>query len=72
MIHVTLFSAEKRAYAGQKGGQNMTKEENLAYRRECPYDAMGDYSVFLENDKLDGETQKTGIFLPDISIKQTK
>ena len=50
----------------------MTKEENLAYRRECPYDAMGDYSVFLENDKLDGETQKTGISLPDISVKQTK
>ena len=25
----------------------MTREENLLYRRQCPYDAMGDYSVCL-------------------------
>lgn len=26
----------------------LTREENLQYRRSCPYDAMGDYSVFNE------------------------
>lgn len=29
----------------------MTREENLLYRRQCPYDAMGDYSVLVENEK---------------------
>ena len=29
----------------------MTREENLLYRRQCPYDAMGDYSVLMENEK---------------------
>ena len=29
----------------------MTREENLIYRRQCPYDAMGDYSVLMENEK---------------------
>ena len=29
----------------------MTIEENLLYRRQCPYDAMGDYSVLMENEK---------------------
>ena len=29
----------------------MTREENLFYRRQCPYDAMGDYSVLMENEK---------------------
>lgn len=29
----------------------MTGEESLAYRRRCPYDAMGDYTVFLDSDK---------------------
>jgi len=28
----------------QKGGQAMTKQEEMEYRRSCPYDAMGDYS----------------------------
>lgn len=50
----------------------MTREEGLAYRRECPYDAMGDYSVLFEEDKQNGETGKTGISLPDISVKQVK
>ena len=27
------------------------REENLFYRRQCPYDAMGDYSVLMENEK---------------------
>ena len=29
----------------------MTREENLLYRRQCPYDAMGDYSVLMGNEK---------------------
>ena len=29
----------------------MTREENLIYRKQCPYDAMGDYSVLMENEK---------------------
>ena len=29
----------------------MTREENMLYRRQCPYDAMGDYSVLMENEK---------------------
>ena len=29
----------------------MTREENLFYRKQCPYDAMGDYSVLMENEK---------------------
>ena len=29
----------------------MTRKENLLYRRQCPYDAMGDYSVLVEKEK---------------------
>ena len=29
----------------------MTRHENLIYRKQCPYDAMGDYSVLMENEK---------------------
>lgn len=50
----------------------MKREEDLAYRRGCPYDAMGDYSVFFEEKKQNKETGKTGISMPDISIKQVK
>lgn len=57
---------------GQEGGQSVTREESLAYRRECPYDAMGDYSVLLEKDKQNGETGKKGILLLDVSAKQVK
>ena len=38
----------------QKQGREiglMTREENLLYRKQCPYDAMGDYSVLMENEK---------------------
>ena len=31
----------------------MTREECLEYRRECPYDAMGDYSVLIEGDRAE-------------------
>lgn len=57
---------------GQEGGQSVTREEGLAYRRECPYDAMGDYSVLLKKDKQNGESGKTGIPLLDVSAKQVK
>ena len=35
----------------------MTREECLAYRQRCPYDAMGDFSVFSEKkeDSSDNE-----------------
>ena len=29
----------------------MTREENLLYRRSCPYDAMGDYSNLMEENQ---------------------
>lgn len=29
----------------------MTREENLAYRRAMPYDAMGDYSGLCKTEK---------------------
>ena len=29
----------------------MTREENLLYRRQCPYDAMGDSSVMVEKER---------------------
>lgn len=31
----------------------MTREECLEYRKECPYDAMGDYSVLIEGDRAE-------------------
>lgn len=35
----------------------MTREEAMEYRRKCPYDAMGDYSVFLANNDAGGEPE---------------
>ncbi|MFQ9889929.1 MAG: hypothetical protein ACLRWM_05910 [Streptococcus sp.] len=32
----------------------MTREECLAYRQRCPYDAMGDFSVFRRKRKIAG------------------
>ena len=29
----------------------MTRQENLIYRKQCPYDAMGAYSVLMEYEK---------------------
>nr|WP_297872749.1 hypothetical protein [uncultured Blautia sp.] len=29
----------------------MTREENLLYRRSCPYDAMGDYSLLIGKEE---------------------
>ncbi len=48
----------------------MTREENLAYRRECPYDAMGDYSVFFAEKKQ--ESGKNEVSQPDIPAEQIK
>lgn len=30
----------------------MTREECLEYLKNCPYDAMGDYSILLEEDRV--------------------
>lgn len=30
-----------------KERERLTREENLLYRRNCPYDAMGDYSLLI-------------------------
>ena len=40
----------KRQKQGRETGL-MTRQENLIYRKQCPYDAMGDYSVLIENEK---------------------
>lgn len=40
----------KRQKQGRETGL-MTRQENLIYREQCPYDAMGDYSVLIENEK---------------------
>ncbi len=37
----------------------MTREEILSYRRSCPYDAMEDYSVFLENEDKKNKDDRT-------------
>lgn len=50
----------------------MTKEEALAYRRECPYDAMGDYSVFFKEEKQEERNRKTKLFMLETSGKQVK
>lgn len=34
----------------------MTREENLLYRRSCPYDAMGDYSSLIGEEKKKNRT----------------
>ena len=42
----------------------MTRQENLIYRKQCPYDAMGDYSVLMENEKNIKGTQMKGRITP--------
>ena len=39
----------------------MTREENLLYRRQCPYDAMGDYSVLMEKAERNAKKSDPGI-----------
>lgn len=50
----------------------VTREESLAYRKNCPYDAMGDYSVFFAEDKQKKENKGTGLSQTDISGRQIK
>lgn len=50
----------------------MTREEGLAYRRECPYDAMGDYSFCFTEDKQEKESRGTEVPQQDVSLKQSK
>lgn len=49
----------------------MTREENLDYRNRCPYDAMGDYSVFSEpgKEKKDGGQSSAQ---SNVSVKNIK
>ena len=35
------------------GGEKMTRQEVMEYRRHCPYDAMGDFSeLFDEKERV--------------------
>lgn len=38
----------------------MTRQEMMDYRCRCPYDAMGDYTVFLEEEEgcVEGQGQE--------------
>ena len=49
----------------------MTKEENLAYRQRCPYDAMGDFSVFSEEKKIKNG-KENAVWQPDVNIRKVK
>lgn len=44
----------------------MTREECLAYRQSCPYDAMGDFSVFSEK-KEDSRDNEVAASQPELS-----
>ena len=41
------------------GGQKMTLEEELRFRRMCPYDAFGDYSDVLKEIRQKEKEKKT-------------
>ena len=54
IIESCVVKMENREKERQKQGREtglMTRQENLIYRKQCPYDAMGDYSVLIENEK---------------------
>ena len=40
-------------------GERVTREENLLYRRSCPYDAMGDYSLLIEKQQMKSTESET-------------
>ena len=46
--------------------QDMTREECLAYRQRCAYDAMGDFSVFSEK-KEDSRDNEVAASQPELS-----
>lgn len=56
----------------ERGDASVTREESLAYRRECPYDAMGDYSFCFTEDKQEKDSRGTEVPQTDISINQKK
>ena len=41
------------------GGLNMTLEEEMRFRRMCPYDAFGDYSDILKEIRQKEQEKKT-------------
>lgn len=55
------FRNDRNIHEKSEGGQAMVSEEEMEYRRSCPYDAMGDYSglsqYWKEKDGLDEETK---------------
>ena len=59
------FKSGKRTDADRKR-QDMTREECLAYRQRCPYDAMGDFSVFSEK-KEDSRDNEVAASQPELS-----
>ncbi len=59
------FKSGKRTDAAERR-QDMTREECLAYRQRCPYDAMGDFSVFSEK-KEDSRDNEVAASQPELS-----
>lgn len=59
------FKSGKRTDADRKEA-GYDKEECLAYRQRCPYDAMGDFSVFSEK-KEDSRDNEVAASQPELS-----
>ena len=47
----------------------MTRDENLLYRRNCPYDAMGDYSSLIDKTNKRQDKEKKKVSREEISEK---
>lgn len=58
----------RTAKSRERGNSIVTREENLDYRNRCPYDAMGDYSVFSEPGKDGGQSSAQS----NVSVKDIK
>ena len=43
----------------------MTKQEEMEYRRSCPYDAMGDYSGLFHIQRKKKSRMRTKRKIPD-------
>ena len=51
----------------------MTREENMDYRRKCPYDAMGDFSVLIDEEErmqTEGTAKRSEAVVPIQPITQ--
>lgn len=51
----------------------LTREENMDYRRNCPYDAMGDFSVLIDEEdrkQTEGTTKRSEAAVPIQPITQ--